>query len=59
MTVKENARDAGVSPSTVSKRLKSAMFKLGASCRTALVSEASRRRIISPVSITLPALIAW
>lgn len=53
MTAKEIARVMGIAPSTVSKRLEAARFKLG--CRTVrgLVIEAFKRKIISP--LTLPA----
>jgi DNA-binding CsgD family transcriptional regulator len=58
MTAKEIARIFGISPGTVKKRLDVAMFKLGVHRRAALVAEAMKRQIISPVCILLAALIA-
>lgn len=49
MTDKQIAREAGLSPDSVRKRLTSAMFKLGAHRRAQLVAEAMRRAIISPL----------
>ncbi len=57
-TAKEIAREAGISPATVAKRLTNAMFKLGVTRRAALVAEAMRRQIISPMCFVLAALIA-
>lgn len=58
MTAKEIARVFDVSPSAVMKRLTSAMFKLGVHRQAALIAEAMRRQIISPMCIVLAALIA-
>lgn len=58
MTAKEIARLFDVSPSAVMKRLTSAMFKLGVHRQAALVAEAMRRQIISPMCFVLAALIA-
>ncbi|ETK18127.1 helix-turn-helix transcriptional regulator [Pseudomonas sp. FH1] len=57
-TAKEIAREAGISPATVAKRLTSAMYKLGVTRRAALVAEAMRRQIISPMCFVLAALMA-
>lgn len=58
LTAKEIAREVGISPAAVAKRLTNAMFKLGVTRRTALVAEAMRRQIISPMCFVLAALIA-
>ncbi|CAI3787477.1 hypothetical protein AHFPHNDE_01141 [Pseudomonas sp. MM227] len=58
MTAKEIAKLLGIAPGTVVKRLSNAMYKLGVHRQTALVSEAIKRRIISPMCIVLAALIA-
>ena len=58
LTAKEIAREAGISPGTVAKRLTNAMFKLGVTRRAALVAEAMRRQIISPMCFVLAALMA-
>lgn len=58
MTAKEIARVFDVSPSAVMKRLTSAMFKLGVHRQAALIAEAMRRQIISPMCFVLAALIA-
>jgi hypothetical protein len=55
---KEIARQFDVAACTVAKRLSCAMFKLGVNRQTAAVAEAMRRQIISPMCITLAALIA-
>ncbi|QXI57029.1 helix-turn-helix transcriptional regulator [Pseudomonas sp. OE 28.3] len=57
-TSKEIAREAGIEAGTVKKRLTNAMFKLGVTKRTALVAEAMKRQIITPVCFVLAALIA-
>jgi len=57
MTAKEIARLFGVAPGTIGKRISNAMFKLGVHRRAALVAEAMKRQIISPVCILLAALI--
>lgn len=58
MTAKEIARVFGVEPGTVVKRLSNAMFKLGVNRQTAMVAEAMRRQIISPLCLLLASLIA-
>lgn len=58
LTSKEIAREAGIAAGTVKKRLTNAMFKLGVTKRTALVAEAMKRQIITPVCFVLAALIA-
>lgn len=57
-TSKEIAREAGVEYGSVKKRLTNAMFKLGVTKRTALVAEAMKRQIITPLCFALAALIA-
>jgi len=57
LTAKEIAREAGISPATVAKRLTNAMFKLGVTRRAALVAEAMRRQIISPMCLVLATLL--
>lgn len=58
MTAKEIARLFGVAPGTIGKRISNAMFKLGVHRRAALVAEAMKRQIISPLCFVLAALIA-
>lgn len=58
MTAKQIAKVFGISPGTVKKRLDVAMFKLGVHRRAALVAEAMKRQIISPLCFVLAALIA-
>ncbi|MEX5343755.1 response regulator transcription factor [Pseudomonas sp. I2] len=58
LTTKEIAKHFEISPGTVEKRLSAAMFKLDVPRRTALVAEAMRRQIISPLCIALAGLIA-
>ncbi|ORL65002.1 response regulator transcription factor [Pseudomonas putida] len=57
-TTKEIAKHFEISPGTVEKRLAAAMFKLDVPRRAALVAEAMRRQIISPLCIVLASLIA-
>lgn len=57
-TAKEIARTFGIAPGTVVKRLSVAMFKLGVNRQTAMVAEAMRRQIISPMCFMLASLIA-
>lgn len=57
-TAKEIARLFNVAPCTVAKRLANAMFKLGVHRQTAMIAEAMRRQIISPMCFVLAALIA-
>ncbi|WNC12053.1 helix-turn-helix transcriptional regulator [Pseudomonas coleopterorum] len=54
MTSKETARELGVSPNSVDKRLLSATTKLGVTRRAALVAEAFRRGLISFAPGALP-----
>lgn len=58
MTAKEIARAFGVEPGTVVKRLSNAMFKLGVHRQAAMIAEAMRRQIISPLCFILASLIA-
>ncbi|AIL60911.1 response regulator transcription factor [Pseudomonas alkylphenolica] len=58
MTAKEIAKLLGIAPGTVEKRLSAAMFKLDAPRRAALVAEAMKRQIISPLCIVLAGLMA-
>ncbi|MET1069968.1 MAG: helix-turn-helix transcriptional regulator [Pseudomonas prosekii] len=58
LTAKEIAREVGISPATVAKRLTNAMFKLGVTRRAALVAEAMRRQIISPLCFILAGFVA-
>ncbi|AXO88413.1 LuxR family transcriptional regulator [Pseudomonas parafulva] len=57
-TTKQIAQRIAIAPGTVEKRLASAMFKLDVPRRAALVAEAMRRNIISPLCIALAGLIA-
>lgn len=50
-TAKEIARTFGIAPGTVVKRLSVAMFKLGVNRQTAMIAEAMRRQIISPLCL--------
>ncbi|WP_236183288.1 response regulator transcription factor [Pseudomonas juntendi] len=58
MTSKEIARHFGISEGGVEKRIAAAMYKLDVPRRAALVAEAMRRQIISPLCILLASLIA-
>lgn len=58
MTAKQIARQFDVAACTVTKRLSCAMFKLGVTRQTAMIAEAMRRQIISPLCFALAALIA-
>ncbi|MBL4833620.1 MAG: helix-turn-helix transcriptional regulator [Pseudomonas sp.] len=53
MTDKQIARQVGLAPDSVRKRIYSAMFKLGASRRPQLVAECMRRSIIAPLVMLL------
>ncbi|WP_410722772.1 response regulator transcription factor, partial [Burkholderia sp. SIMBA_052] len=57
MTSKQIARRFGISEGGVEKRIAAAMFKLDVPRRAALVAEAMRRQIISPLCIALAGLI--
>ena len=52
-TDKQIAKEVGLAPDSVRKRVYSAMFKLGASRRAQLVAEAMRRAIITPLLLML------
>ncbi|KMN24353.1 LuxR family transcriptional regulator [Pseudomonas helleri] len=56
MTAKEIARAFGIAPGTVVKRLACAMFKLGVHRQGAMVAEAMRRQIITPLCLLLIAV---
>lgn len=58
-TAKEVAREHGVTPGTVVKRLSNAMFKLGVSRQTAMIAEAMRRQIISPMCLILASFLSF
>lgn len=58
MTAKEIARLMQITPGTVANRIENAMHKLGVHRRAALVAEAMKRQIISPMCFVLVALIA-
>lgn len=58
LTAKEIARVMKITPGTVANRIESAMYKLGVHRRAALVAEAMKRQIISPMCIVLAGLIA-
>ena len=58
LTAKDIARVFGIAPGTVVKRLANAMFKLGVHRQGALVAEAMRRQIITPLCLLLAGLIA-
>lgn len=58
MTAKEIARLMQITPGTVANRIENAMFKLGVHRRAALVAEAMKRQIISPMCIVLAGLMA-
>lgn len=58
LTSKEIARHFGISEGGVEKRIAAAMFKLDVPRRAALVAEAMRRNIISPMCFLLASLIA-
>ena len=57
LTAKEIAREFGIAPGTVVKRLSCAMFKLGVHRQGAMVAEAMRRLIITPLCLLLVAVI--
>ena len=58
MTTKQIARAFGIAPGTVVKRLACAMFKLGVHRQGAMVAEAMRRQIITPLCLILVAVMA-
>ena len=56
-TDKEIARHDGLSPRSIKGRIESCMHKLGVYKRPALVAEAFRRGLISPMILTLCAIL--
>ena len=56
-TDKEIALRDGLSPRAIKGRIESAMFKLGVYKRPALVAEAMRRGLISPMIVTICAVL--
>lgn len=58
MTAKEIAHLMQITPGTVANRIENAMYKLGVHRRAALVAEAMKRKIISPMCFVLAGLIA-
>lgn len=56
-TDKEIAQRDGLSPRSIKGRIESAMFKLGVYKRPALVAEAMRRGLISPLILALCAIL--
>nr|WP_298117364.1 helix-turn-helix transcriptional regulator [uncultured Pseudomonas sp.] len=56
MTNKEIARQLGIAPDTVKKRIQFAMGRLDVPRRTALVAEAMRKSIIAPLVVLLCSL---
>lgn len=57
LTSKEAARELGVAKDTVDKRLLAASTKLGVIKRAQLVAEAMRRGLISPMVVTICAIL--
>ncbi|MFJ7884572.1 LuxR C-terminal-related transcriptional regulator [Pseudomonas sp. NPDC096917] len=58
LTAKEIAKVFDIAPGTVVKRLACAMFKLGVHRQGAMVAEAMRRQIITPLCLMLIAIMA-
>lgn len=58
LTAKEIAREFGIAPVTVVKRLACAIFKLGVHRQGAMVAEAMWRQIITPLCLLLAGLMA-
>lgn len=56
-TSKELARDLGVQPESIKKRVLAASTKLGVTRRAQLVAEAMRKGVISPAVMALIALL--
>ncbi len=56
LTAKEIAKVFDIAPGTVVKRLACAMFKLGVNRQGAMVAEAMRRQIITPLCLLLVAV---
>ena len=57
LTAKEIAKAFEIAPGTVVKRLACAMYKLGVHRQGAMVAEAMRRQIITPLCLLLIAVI--
>jgi DNA-binding CsgD family transcriptional regulator len=57
-TSKELARDLGVQPESIKKRVLAASTKLGVTRRAQLVAEAMRKGVISPLAATLALVLA-
>lgn len=57
-TSKELARDLGVQPESIKKRVLAASTKLGVTRRAQLVAEAMRKGVISPMAATLALVLA-
>ncbi|WP_374979035.1 helix-turn-helix transcriptional regulator [Pseudomonas solani] len=57
LTSKEAARDLGIAPGTIEKRLLSLSTKLGVNRRAALVAEAFKRGVIVPAACLVLALL--
>lgn len=57
-TSKELARDLGVHPESIKKRVLAASTKLGVTRRAQLVAEAMRKGVISPLAATLALVLA-
>ena len=57
MTAKQLARQLGIQPASVAKRFASAMYKLGVNRQSALVAEAIKCQLISPLCIVLAGLL--
>lgn len=53
LTDKQIARETGLAPDSVRKRIANAMYKLGASRRAQLVAEAIKRAVIAPLMLLL------
>lgn len=57
-TSKELARDLGVQPESIKKRVLAASTKLGVTRRAQLVAEAMRKGVISPMAASLALVLA-
>lgn len=53
LTNKEIAKQMGIAPDTVKKRIQNAMYRLDVPRRAALVAEAMRKAIIAPLVLLL------
>lgn len=56
LTDKQIARESGLAPDSVRKRIANAMYKLGASRRAQLVAEAIKRAVITPLVVLMALL---